>query len=92
MGEGVLVERQIGDQALQPAGILVLARPELRSSLIPRRGAFLLPNVERRFGHAHLPTDIRWRRAALHVPEHVRNLPFGELRLLHGPRSLVKDV
>lgn len=87
LGENVFVERQIRDHPLQ-SRILVLERPQLPQLADTQVGVLLLPDIERSFADAELPSDIRRGRAAFDLAEGVRDLLFGELRLLHGPRSL----
>ncbi len=75
----VLVEREIGDQALQTRVLLLeLAQaPELAHAEVR---VALLPDVERRFAHPQLATDIADRGAALRLPQGKGDLLLRELR------------
>ena len=78
----MLVEHQVGDQALE-AGILLAHLPQLAHFRHTQAAELLLPQVERRLGNPHLPADIADRRAALGQPERVGDLLFRVPGLLH---------
>jgi hypothetical protein len=82
----VLVEREIGDEPLEPI-VLVLELPEPTELAHSQVGVLLLPDLERRLTHAHLPTDIRYCGTALDPAERARNLLLAELQPLHGALS-----
>ena len=69
LGEHVLLEREVGHQALASADA--------------QMGVLLFPDVEGGFADAELPANIRRGRPALDLAEGVRDLLFGKLRLLH---------
>jgi len=78
----VLVEREVGHQALQ-ARILIAHLTELPHLGRAEAAVLLLREVERRFGNAHLPTDIGHRGAGLGQSQGVRDLLLGVAGLLH---------
>lgn len=78
----MLVECEIGDQALQ-ARVLLLELPQAPEFAHPEVRVALLPDVERRLAHAELPTDIPDWGAALRLPQGLGDLLPRELRPLH---------
>lgn len=85
----MLVERQIDDELLQPA-ILVLHLPQAAELAHAKVGVLLLPEVVSRRAHAELPAVVRHRRPTLGLALGVGNLLFGILRALH--RILLTDT
>jgi hypothetical protein len=78
----VLVEREVGDQALQPC-VFVLELPQAAELAHAQVRVLLLPRVERRFTDAELPADIPDRRARLDLAQGIGDLLFGLSRALH---------
>src|SRR5205823_2611720 len=74
--ENLFVQRQVGDEALQPR-ILLAHLPQLAHLGDAQAAVLLLPEVERRLGDAGLATDIRDRRAGLGEAQGVGDLLFG---------------
>ena len=62
--QDLLVERQVGDESLQPR-ILVAHLPQLADLRHAQAAKLLLPEVEGRFRNARLTTDIGDRGAGL---------------------------
>src|SRR5215467_16359628 len=84
----VLIEREIGDQALQPR-VFVLQLTEPAELAHPQVRVLLLPCVKRRLAHAELPADVPDRGAALDLAQRVGDLLLGEFRALHRVPSRV---
>jgi hypothetical protein len=82
LGEHVLVEREIGDEPLQPR-ILVFELAHAPDFVHAQMPEPLLPNVERRLADPGLAADIADRRPCLRLPERVRDLLLRKLRPLH---------
>ena len=80
----VFVEREIGDQALQPR-VLVLQLPEAPDLAHAQVGVLLLPRVERGFADPQLPADVRDRRARLDLAQRIGDLLLGESRAMGPP-------
>jgi hypothetical protein len=87
LAENMLVERQIRDQALE-LRVLIAQLAQLTDLTRSQVRVLLLSNVERGLADAHRTTDIRDRRAALRLPEHVRDLLVRIPRALRRPRLL----
>ena len=85
-----LVEGQVGGQALQPA-ILLFEGAQLAQPRHPQVRVLPSPDVEGRLADPELATDVGGRGAPLDLAEGVRDLLFGELRLLHRSVSLLLD-
>ena len=73
LAQHVLVERQVGHQALQ-APVLLLQLPHPAQLAHAQMRELLLPLIERRLADPQLPADIRRRRPALGLPERVGDL------------------
>src|SRR6185503_2789208 len=80
--EHVLVERQVGDQALQPC-ILVLELAHAAHLVDAEVPIALLPHVEGRLADAELAAHVADRRACLRLAERVGDLLLRKLRPLH---------
>ena len=85
----MFVERQVRDQSFEPA-ILVLERSQPTQLADAEMRVLLLPDVEGRFADANLPADIGRGRTSLDLAQGVRDLLFGELRLLHRSHPLIE--
>ena len=81
----MLVERQVGDDSLQPS-VLVLEPAEPTHFPAPQAGVLLLPDVERRLAHADLSADVGDRGVCLDLARDLRDLLLGEPRALHRSR------
>jgi len=86
----VLVQGEVGDQALQ-ASVLVAQLAELPDLGEPELAVLLLPHVEARLAHAHLPTDVPYWRASLGLPQRESDLLLRVPRLLHALISRAED-
>src|SRR5579871_2368885 len=84
LAQDVLVEREVGDQALQ-ARVLIAQLAELADLGEPELGVLLLPEVKARLAHPDLPADVRHRRSAFGLAQCVGDLLVGKSLALHGP-------
>src|SRR5215510_11828196 len=82
--QDVPIEREIPHHALQPRVLLLelLQPPQLGD---PEIRVLLLPDVEGRFAHAHLSTNVRNRHARLGLPQCESDLLLGVAGPLHAP-------
>src|SRR5215470_16553365 len=78
----VLVEREIGHQALQPS-VFVLELPQAAELAHAQVRVLLLPAVEGGLTDPQLPADVPDRGTALGLAQSVGHLLFGEFRALH---------
>jgi hypothetical protein len=69
----VLVEREIGDQALQPR-ILILELPHASHLVDAEVPEALLPDVKRGLADPELAADVADRRPGIGLPERVGDL------------------
>src|SRR5262245_22203029 len=82
----VHVEREVGDQALQPR-ILVLELADPPDLVDPEMPVPPLPHVERGLADPELTADITDRRPGVRLAERVGDLLLRELRALHRAAS-----
>jgi hypothetical protein len=83
----VPIQRQIGDQPLQP-GVLVPQLPQLAHLEQPEVAVALLPVEVRRLADPHLPAHIRDRLTGVPLLQSKQDLLLGEPGLLHRFLSL----
>src|SRR4051812_13595703 len=90
ISENGFVERQIRDRRLESPILFpqLLQLAEL-AHIEPR--VLLLPAIERRLRHAHLPADVDDGRPALGLPQRLENLLRRELALAHLWPPLVRE-
>lgn len=82
LAEYVLVQRKVGDEALEASVfILQLSHPPKLAHAQMRKP--LLPKVERGFAHADPIAEIRDRRASFDLPQGIRDLFLREIGSLH---------
>ena len=87
LGQNVLVERQVGDHALE-LGVLLAQLPQLPQLRRPEMAILLLPDVIGRLGDPQLAANIRHRGAALRLSQRIGDLLVRIPRALHRPRLL----
>lgn len=90
LGEDVLVERQIGHQALQ-AGVLVTQLAQLLHLRHAHVAVTLLPDVETRLAASQPPADLRRRCPGFDLAQGVGDLLVGKSLLLHRRVSSSED-
>ena len=88
LGQHVLVEREVGDQALQP-GVFVLELPQAAELAHAQVRVLLLPRVERGLADAQLAADVTDRGAGLDLAEGIGDLLLGEFRALLRSRPFL---
>src|SRR5215470_17367120 len=86
----VLVEREIGDQALQPI-VFVLELPQAAELTHAQVRVLLLPGVEGGLTDPQLPAHVPDRGPALGLAQGVGHLRLGEFRALHRSRPFWVD-
>jgi len=83
----VLVERELGDQTLQP-GVLLTQLTHLPDLGHAKLAVLLFPQVEARLAQAQLPTYVDHGRSALCLAQRVRVLLFRNPLALNALRLL----
>src|SRR2546429_104585 len=84
LAEDVLIEREIGHQALQPR-VLITQLAELADLGEPELCVLLLPEVKARLAHPDLTAHIRHRCAPFRLAQRHGNLLIRKTLPLHGP-------
>src|SRR5690606_32675680 len=84
--QDVLVEREVGDEALEPR-VLLFELPQPAQLTHAQVRELPLPDAERRLADAQLPADIAHRCPALRLADGVGDLLFRILRPLHRRAS-----
>src|SRR5882762_3289702 len=85
LAQDVLIEREVGHQALE-ARVLIAQLAELADLGEPELRVLLLPQVKARLAHPELPAYICHRRPAFRLAQRHGNLLVGKSLALHGPR------
>lgn len=73
----MVVQREIGDEALQPT-IFFLQLPEAPQCAHAQMGVLFLPHINRGFRHTPLPTDPAHRGAGVTLAKGIDDLVFRE--------------
>src|SRR5882762_4177929 len=84
LAQDVLIEREVGHQALE-ARVLIAQLAELADLGEPELRVLLLPQVKARLAHPELPAYICHRRPAFRLAQRHGNLLVGKSLPLHGP-------